>query len=586
MTELFQTFLLLSAVGSLMTIILLAVKKFTGKYFPPVWQYALWIGVLLLMTVPISIKIPYDVQTVIEKTAGSILSSSPMETPENTAVLSEYEGGGRKEGSTKENGTNENGTDVTYMDGTGIEETSTAEIGTFVFPWWEMLTLVWILGVIVSLGYRMTVYGMFIRHIHSTGEPVKLDVRLPKRLRVYKIKEAVSPMVTGIIQPVLILPQEALTNERLNYVLCHELIHYRRGDLIWRWLAVLAMSVHWFNPVVYMAVSQMQEACEISCDYSVVRIMGQEKRDDYMRVILELLTAALAKRQILTTQMASGKKQLQRRFTMIRNQRVLSKRMIFLSICVGILFLGTAWLTGCALQEAYVQEEPDIELDEDIEIAEEIEGLAEEGALLFVGTDSNGRADTIFTYFAEEEKAYIYSITRDTETADGQKISGLLMQEKGDTKLIQAVSEITAQPVADYVRMDLNAVETIIDTLEGVTFDIPQNMDYEDYAQGLSIHLKAGEQMLSGKDALGLLRYREGYPDKDLSRIEIQQAFLREMFMQKCDPAYLKDIPEILKITKGHVFTNLTVADIAEYGQELYDLRKNDADALELHILQ
>ena len=73
-------------------------------------------------------------------------------------------------------------------------------------------------------------------------------------------------------------------------------------------------------------------------------------------------------------------------------KRVLSKRMIFLSICVGILFLGTAWLTGCALQEAYVQEEPDIELDEDIEIAEEIEGLAEEGALLFVGTDSNGRA--------------------------------------------------------------------------------------------------------------------------------------------------------------------------------------------------
>ena len=169
---------------------------------------------------------------------------------------------------------------------------------------------------------------------------------VPKGLRVCETTAAVSPMVMGIFRPTLILPETALTESRLPYVLRHELVHYRRGDIIWRWLAVLATSIHWFNPMVYVAEAQMQEACEISCDWCVVRSMEQAKRDDYMRVILELLAEAMAKKQILTTQMASEKKQLQRRFTMIRNQKPVGMKKLLLSVCVGTALLGAAWLTG------------------------------------------------------------------------------------------------------------------------------------------------------------------------------------------------------------------------------------------------
>lgn len=560
MTEWFQTFLLLSLVGSILTGILLVLKKWAKKYFPPLWQYVLWIGVLLVMVVPISVKIPAVAQPVLEKNIENTVSPAPMEMTTTNVPIPLH---------TAEN---------------HMEETISAakEVDSSLLPWWDLLALVWILGVLGSFGYRLIGYRRFVKYIRRIGEPMELDAELPKRLRAYKTTEAVSPMVTGILSPILILPEEALIEGRLSYVLRHELIHYRRGDLIWRWLAVLAMSIHWFNPMVYVATAQMQEACEISCDWCVVRFMEQEKRNDYMRVILELLAATMQKKQILTTQMASEKKQLQRRFTMIRNQKQLGKKKIFLSVCVGTMLLSGAWLTGCVLQETYVQKESETE------IATNIEGLAEEGNLLFVGTDSNGMADTIFTYhIAEDEgKAYIISIPRDTKMADGQKISSLLMQENGDTKLIQVVSKITTQPVADYVRMDLTAVETVIDTLGGITFDVPQNLDYEDDVQNLSIHLKAGEQILSGNDALGLLRYRKGYPRQDLSRIEVQQAFLQEMFQQKCNPEYLKEIPEILKTTKGHVVTNLTVTDIVEYGKKLYDCKQKGIDTLELYTLQ
>ena len=555
--EWFQTFLVLSVAGSLLAGILLALKKWTGKQFSPTWQYVLWVGVLLVMVVPVSVKVPALVQPLQEKQVVQTVPLPAEQTmTEQPAPVDTVEAPA--------------GEILPFT-----EETALPPI-----PWWDVLAVLWVLGALGSLGYRLTGYFRFGRYIRRTGKPMEL-AGVPKRLRVYKTSAAVSPMVMGMIRPVLILPETALTESRLPYVLRHELVHYRRGDIVWRWLAVLATSIHWFNPVVYVAAAQMQEACEISCDWCVVRSMEQAKRDDYMRVILELLAEAMAKKQILTTQMASEKKQLQRRFTMIRNQKPVGMKKLLLSVCVGTALLGAAWLTGCTLRETYVTKE------QKVETADEIGGLAEEGSLLFVGVDEGGRADTIFTYeMSEEGKATIYSIPRDTFVTENMKIPYLLVQENGDEKLIEAVSEITGRPVKDYVRMDLTAVEAVIDALGGVTFTVSQDMDYDDPYQNLSIHLQAGEQTLSGKDAVGLLRYRKGYPEGDLKRVEVQQAFLMELFRQKCNPAYLKEIPAVMDAIKGHVTTNLIAEDVVKYGEELYHLKQNGMDAVEMYTLQ
>lgn len=556
--EWFQTFLVLSVAGSFLAGLLLALKKWTGKQFSPTWQYVLWVGVLLVMVVPVSVKVPALVQPLQEKQTVQTASPTAAEqtVTEQPAPVDTVEA--------------PVGENMLFT-----EETASPPI-----PWWDVLAVIWVLGALGSLGYRLIGYVRFSRHIRRTGKPIELD-GVPKGLRVCKTSAAVSPMVMGMIRPTLILPETALTESRLPYVLRHELVHYRRGDIVWRWVAVLATSIHWFNPMVYVAAAQMQEACEISCDWCVVRSMEQAKRDDYMRVILELLAEAMAKKQILTTQMASEKKQLQRRFTMIRNQKPVGMKKLLLSVCVGTALLGAAWLTGCTLRETYVTKEPAVET------ADEIGGLAEDGSLLFVGVDEGGRADTIFTYeMSEEGKATIYSIPRDTFVTENMKIPYLLVQENGDEKLIQAVSEITGRPVKDYVRMDLTAVEGAIDALGGVTFTVPQDMDYEDPYQDLSIHLKAGEQTLSGKDAVSLLRYRKGYPEGDLKRIEVQQTFLLELFRQKCNPAYLKEIPAVMDAIKGHVTTNLIGEDVVKYGEELYHLKQNGMDAVEMYTLQ
>lgn len=555
--EWFQTFLVLSVAGSFLAGVLLALKKWTGKQFSPTWQYVLWVGVLLVMVVPVSVKVPALVQPLQEK---QVVQTVPLPAEQTMT---------------------EQPVPVDTVEAPAGEILPfTEETALLLIPWWDVLAVIWVLGALGSLGYRLTGYFRFGRHICRTGKPMEL-AGVPKRLRVCKTSAAVSPMVMGMIRPTLILPETALTESRLPYVLRHELVHYRRGDIFWRWLAVLATSIHWFNPVVYVAAAQMQEACEISCDWCVVRSMEEAKRNDYMRVILELLAEAMAKKQILTTQMASEKKQLQRRFTMIRNQKPVGMKKLLLGVCVGTALLGAAWLTGCTLRETYVTKE------QKVETADEIGGLAEEGSLLFVGVDEGGRADTIFTYeMSEEGKATIYSIPRDTFVTENMKIPYLLVQENGDEKLIEAVSEITGRPVKDYVRMDLTAAEAVIDALGGVTFTVPQDMYYSDPYQDLFIDLKAGEQTLSGKDAVSLLRYRKGYPEGDLKRVEVQQAFLMELFRQKCNPAYLREIPAVMDAIKGHVTTNLIAEDVVKYGEELYHLKQNGMDAVEMYTLQ
>jgi LCP family protein required for cell wall assembly len=77
-----------------------------------------------------------------------------------------------------------------------------------------------------------------------------------------------------------------------------------------------------------------------------------------------------------------------------------------------------------------------------------------------------------------------------------------------------------------YLSFNLDTVAQIVDTVKGIKVNVPFDMDYEDPAQNLSIHLKKGEQELDGKEAIQFLRYRSGYVTGDLGRIDAQKIFI------------------------------------------------------------
>ena len=84
-----------------------------------------------------------------------------------------------------------------------------------------------------------------------------------------------TPMLLGLLRPVIVLPDRDYDDEMLRGILRHELTHYRRGDLAYKWFAVLVSSLHWFNPFFSLFRREIDRACELSCDERLLRRMGR-----------------------------------------------------------------------------------------------------------------------------------------------------------------------------------------------------------------------------------------------------------------------------------------------------------------------
>ena len=111
----------------------------------------------------------------------------------------------------------------------------------------------------------------------------------PIRVRVSRAVNA--PLAYGLFRPVVLLPETTDWSDegQLTYILTHEYIHIRRGDLFWKLLLVAALCVHWCNPLVWAMYFCANRDLELACDEAVIRVLGLNSRKGYA---LSLLSAA------------------------------------------------------------------------------------------------------------------------------------------------------------------------------------------------------------------------------------------------------------------------------------------------------
>ena len=113
------------------------------------------------------------------------------------------------------------------------------------------------------------------------------------------------------------------------------------------------------------------------------------------------------------------------------------------------------------------------------------------------------------------------------------------------------------------VVVDLKTVAEAIDIMGGVYFDVPFDMDYEDAAQGLSIHIAAGYQCLDGEQCVQLCRYRKNYLNGDLDRIALQQSFLKAAARQFISLGSIPGLTRVVQLLASRVDSDLTATNIA-----------------------
>ena len=134
--------------------------------------------------------------------------------------------------------------------------------------------------------------------------------------------------------------------------------------------------------------------------------------------------------------------------------------------------------------------------------------------------------------------------------------------DEGMQELLKRVEEIIGFAPDGYVLVDLSCFEALVDTMGGVTFDVPVDMHYSDPSQGLTIDISAGEQHLNGEQAMQVVRFRSGYAMQDLGRVETQRAFLSAAIHQWTGFKGLIHLPAALKLILDASQTDMTAREL------------------------
>ena len=134
-----------------------------------------------------------------------------------------------------------------------------------------------------------------------------------------------------------------------------------------------------------------------------------------------------------------------------------------------------------------------------------------------------------------------------------------------------------AVPVDFYVKVELEAFSAIVDEIGGVWFTVPQDMDYDDPGQDLHIHLKEGYQLLDGKNALDLMRFRKGYSNQDLGRVQTQRSFLVAMVKQTISLSNVTKVTSLIQILNKYVDSNMPLNNMIYFATEAIGMDLNTA---------
>lgn len=219
---------------------------------------------------------------------------------------------------------------------------------SFIFSY---MKFIWLAGFIATLTFNVYRYNKFIKTVNRWCESLKSDLEMKilhqicyelsikKNIKILRCPFVISPIMLGLRKPHILLPQIEYTEDELRFILKHECIHFKRKDLIFKYLLLFATAIHWFNPFIYLLVREISLQNEISCDQEVVKGFDNTIRKQYLESIISVISKnALQNKMPLSTNYDGGKKGMEERILAIMDSNK-KKRNIIMPVSL-ICILG------------------------------------------------------------------------------------------------------------------------------------------------------------------------------------------------------------------------------------------------------
>ena len=352
MGNIFLSILGISVSIGLIVIGLIFLTPFLNKRYAAKWKYLIWIFLALRLLIPFSGANGQDVMDRMSQLKVGTNSESEENDANNpTDTAMPYRG---------------IVVEIPAQMTTPIKassEKSTADITML-----DIVTLVWIIGSLIFIFVHLISYSHYKRQVIKNGKMIKetrilsqifrlkRELHISRTVCVMEYDEAESPMIIGFIKPVLVLPKEQYNSEELFFILKHELVHLKRGDVYLKLLFVTANAVHWFNPIIWIMQKEAVIDMELSCDERVTQGTSFELRKAYTETLLSMLHKQCVRKTVLSTQFYGGKKIMKKRFKniLIRNRK---KNGISILICAVVLSITLGMLVGCSVTKENTEKE-------------------------------------------------------------------------------------------------------------------------------------------------------------------------------------------------------------------------------------
>jgi beta-lactamase regulating signal transducer with metallopeptidase domain len=404
MNEIIKLILSLSLSGSILTVLIFAVKPFIKHRLTKSIQYYIWIVVLLRFLLPFSFegsimnKIFYGDQSSWTMSNQTIVQpmNSTSNSKNNTDNLSDFSDSHALFTlpsyilpNTQERTAN------------GVYNNDVDHSKYFKDLFFRYALYIWLIGTILAIITNLIGYVRFLRHLKQTNKPTtdeqniifnvllreknsnRINIRnntgnsyrnrtensggnssrnssrnnagnndknntginIGNNVRLVCNRFVTTPMLVGILKPCIIIPDIDFDDKQLENILLHEITHLRHFDIVIKWLTMIAVSIHWFNPLIYLIKKEINHACELACDETVIKNLSLTEKQAYGDTLISVVAEHKYPVGVLQATMYEEKKSLKERLIAIMNHNKKSKYMVIFSlILLGIVTLSALYL--------------------------------------------------------------------------------------------------------------------------------------------------------------------------------------------------------------------------------------------------
>lgn len=358
----------LSLSGILVGAMLFALKPIISHRFSRKWQYYIWLILIIRLLVPVTIE---------TNLIGSIIQKAELKTETVDGKMQSESVSLNNNAEEKQNRTENSIVDRTENDTENDTENRTdrksennaennrksnvleEENPLRMEELLENIWIIWIFGVLLFFTLKIADYGSFFRYVRANNEEITdetilaylddimMDLNIRKNIEIYQNKLMLSPMIAGFRKPFIVLPKDLPDEWELRYILAHELMHYKKKDIWYKWMFQVTSCIHWFNPFLLLVNKEINKSCELACDEAVIKHYSIHERKEYGNMLLNLADQGIRYRNnVLSTTLIENKKNLKERLKNIMDYKKLTKMTIICSIMVICFISGFAIAAG------------------------------------------------------------------------------------------------------------------------------------------------------------------------------------------------------------------------------------------------